>query len=138
MMRTTVRYSAVAAIMPAWLMSVAILISVADFNVAQAQTNKTKNREAAVACGKELAKQCSGVTVRANNMLECLQKDQEKLSKRCVALAHNIVRRCDRDAVQRCPEVVAGSGNILGCLTTARRSVSSRCDAALDAVFLRQ
>ena len=40
MMQTTVRYSAVAAIMPAWLMSVAILISVADFNVAQAQTNK--------------------------------------------------------------------------------------------------
>ena len=137
MIQTTVRYRAVAAIMPAWLMSVAILISVADFNVAQAQTNK-KNRAAAVACGKELAKQCSGVPVRANNMLECVQKDQEKLSKRCVALAHNIVRRCDRDAVQRCPEVVAGSGNILGCLTTARRSVSSRCNAALDAVFLRQ
>jgi hypothetical protein len=138
MMQTTVRYGAVAAILPAWLMSVAILISVADFNVAQAQTDKTKNRAAAVACGKELAKQCGGVPVRANNMLECLQKDQEKLSKRCVALANNIVRRCDRDAAQRCPEVVAGSGNILGCLTTARRSVSSRCNAALDAVFLRQ
>ena len=137
MIQTTVCYRAVAAsIMPAWLMSVAILISVADFNVAQAQTNK--NRAAAVACGKELAKQCSGVPVRANNMLECVQKDQEKLSNRCAALAHNIVRRCDRDAVQRCPEVVAGSGNILGCLTTARRSVSSRCNAALDAVFLRQ
>jgi hypothetical protein len=136
MIQTTVRYRAVAAIMPAWLMSFAILISVADFNVAQAQTSK--NRAAAVACGKELAKQCSGVPVRANNMLECVQKDPEKLSKQCAALAHNIVRRCDRDAVQRCPEVVAGSGNILGCLTTARRSVSSRCNAALDAVFLRQ
>lgn len=138
MMRTTVRYSAVAAMMPAWLMSVAILISVADFNVAQAQNNPKKSRAVAVACGKELSKQCSGAPVRANNMLECLQKDQEKLSKGCVALAHNIVRRCDRDAAQRCPEVVAGSGNILGCLTTARRSVSSRCNAALDAVFLRQ
>ena len=40
MIQITVPYRAVAAIMPAWLMSVAILISVADFNVAQAQTNK--------------------------------------------------------------------------------------------------
>jgi hypothetical protein len=119
-------------------MSVAILISAVDINVAQAQNNPKRNRAEAVACGKELAKQCGGVPVRANNMLECLQKDQEKLSKRCVTLANNIVRRCDRDAAQRCPEVVAGSGNILGCLTTARRSVSSRCNAALDAVFLRQ
>jgi hypothetical protein len=28
----------------------------------------------AVACGKELQQQCSRVPVRANNMLECLEK----------------------------------------------------------------
>jgi hypothetical protein len=97
-----------------------------------------KNRTAvAVACGKELQKRCSSVPVRANNMLECLQKDQEGLSARCAALANNVVRMCDRDAVQRCEGVVAGQGNILGCLTTARQSVSAQCNAALDAVFLR-
>jgi len=129
-MQRTVRFSAVAAI--TGLLSVAILVS-AHFNVAQAQ-----NRAAARACGKDLIKQCSGVPVQANNMLECLQKGQEKLSTRCAALAHNVVRRCDRDAAQHCQAVVAGQGNILGCLTTARRLVSARCNAALDAAFLRQ
>ena len=130
-MQRTVRFSAIAAI--AWLLPVAILISAAHFSVAQAQS-----RAVARACGKELIKQCSGVPVQVNNMLECLQKGQEKLSTRCAALAHNVVRRCDRDAAQYCQAVVAGQGNILGCLTTARRLVSARCNAALDAAFLRR
>jgi hypothetical protein len=128
----TARYSAIAAIIPAWLLSVAILIS-----AAQAQDNPRKTRTA-VACGKELQKQCTGVPVLANNMLECLKKNHEKLSPRCVARANNVVRMCDRDAAQLCQNVVAGQGNILGCLTTAKRSVSRRCNAALDAAFLRQ
>ena len=130
MMQRTVRYSAIAAIIP--LLSVAILIS-----AAQAQDNPRKTRTA-LACGKELKKQCSGVPVQANNMLECLQKNREKLSARCVARANNVVRSCERDAAQHCQAVVAGQGNILGCLTTAKRLVSRRCNAALDAAFLRQ
>jgi hypothetical protein len=133
MMRKTsrYRYSAIAMIIPAWLISVAILISAAHYNVAQA-----KNKAAiAAACGKELQRQCSGVPVQANNMLECLQKAQ--VSTRCAALAHHVVRMCDRDAVQFCQSVVGGQGNILGCLTTSRGVVSARCNAALDAVFLR-
>ena len=130
MTQRTVRLSAIVAI--TWLLSVAILISAAHFNVAQAQ-----NRAVARACGKELIKQCSGVPVQANNMLECLQKSQDKLSTRCAALAHNVVRRCDRDAAQHCQAVVAGQGNVLGCLTTARGAVSGRCNAALSAAFLR-
>src|SRR5262249_29139787 len=136
MMQRTARFSAIAAI--TWLLSVAILISAAHFNVAQAKNNPKKGRAAALVCGKEVIKQCSGVPVRANNMLECLQKSQEKLSARCVALAKNVVRRCDRDAAQHCQAVAAGQGNILGCLTTAKRLVSSRCNAALDAAFLSQ
>ena len=132
MMQLTVRCRAIAKIVPAWSLSIAILISAAHFNVAQA-----KSRGAAVACGKELIKLCANVPVSANNMLECLQKDQERLSKRCVALANNVVRMCDRDAAQLCAGVVASSGKILGCLTTARRSVSSRCNAALDAAYVR-
>ena len=77
MMQGAVRYSAIAAIIPAYLISV--LIS-AD-NAAQA-----KSRTVAVACGKELQQQCSRVPVAANNMLECLQKSQ--VSRRCAALAH--------------------------------------------------
>ena len=130
-MQRTVRYSAIAGMIPACLLSVAMLISAVHYNIAQA-----KSRTAVSACGKELQKQCTGVPVLANNMLECLQK--AKLSRRCAALAHNIVRMCDRDAVQRCQGVVAGQGNILGCLTTAQGSVSPQCNAALNAAYLRQ
>ena len=125
-----VRCSAIAAIIPVCLLSVAMLISAVHYDVAQA-----KSRSAGVTCGNELKKQCTGVEVKANNMLECLQK--AKLSARCAALAHNIVRMCDRDAVQRCQGVVAGQGNILGCLTTAQGSVSPQCNAALNAAYLR-
>ena len=131
-MQKTARYSAIASIIPVWLLSVAILTS-----AAQAQDN-LRNTRTAVACGQELKRQCGGVPVQANNMLECLQKNQEKLSGRCAARANNVVRSCDRDAAQLCQNVVAGQGNILGCLTAAKRSVSRRCNAALDAAFLRQ
>jgi len=131
MMQRTGRYSAIAAIIPACLLSVAMLISAVHYDVAQARSRAA----VAAACGKELQKQCTGVQVLANNMLECLQK--AKLSPRCAALAHNIVRMCDRDAVQRCQGVVAGQGNILGCLTTAQGSVSPQCNAALNAAYLR-
>jgi hypothetical protein len=130
MMQRNVRYSAIAAI--TWLLSVAILISAAQFDVAQAKKGR------AASCGKELQKHCGGTPVLANNMLECLQKNQEKLPPRCVALANNVVRSCDRDAVQHCQAVAAGQGNILGCLRTARRVVSSQCHAALDAAFPRR
>jgi|SRR5262245_30631257 hypothetical protein len=134
MMQRTLRFSVIAAI--TWLLSVAVLTSATHFNVAQAQSKK--DRAAALACGQEMKKRCAGVPVLANNMLECLQKEQAILPRRCAALAHNIVRRCDREAMRLCQAVVAGQGNILGCLTTARRSVSPRCNAALDAAFLRQ
>jgi hypothetical protein len=134
MMQRNVRYSALAAIIPAWLLSVAILISAAQFNVAQAQIS----RAAALACGKELQKQCGGVPVLANNMNECLKKSQGKLSARCVAFANYVVGSCERDAVQYCQAVAAGQSNILGCLRTAKRIVSPQCHAALDAAFLRQ
>ena len=137
MMQRTLRYIAIAATIPVWLVSAAILISAVHFNVAQAQDNKKNTRATALACGKELKNQCNGVPVAANNMLECLQKSEKTLSARCTALANNVVRRCERDAAQRCQGVVAGKGNILDCLTTAKRSVSSRCNAAIDAAFLR-
>ena len=130
-MQKSVRYNAVAAIIPASLLSVVFLISVLHYNVAQAKSRTAT----AAACGKELQQQCSRVPVAANNMLECLQKAQ--VSSRCAALAHRVVRMCDRDAVQLCQGVLAGQGNVLGCLTTAKGSVSPRCNAALNAAFIR-
>ena len=133
-------------IIQAWLLSVAILISGAHYNVAQAQDNPKQHRTALCACGKEIKKQCSGGAVAgvqlasraASSVLECFQKSQEKLPSRCAALANNVVRTCDADAARLCQGVVAGSqGNIVGCLTMAKNRVSSQCNAALDAAFLR-
>jgi len=122
-MQRMVRYSAIAAIIPACLL-------VSAGNGAQA-----KSRTGAVACGKELQQQCSRMPVAANNMLECLQK--AKVTPRCQALAHHIVRVCERDAVQLCEGMLAGQGNVLGCLTTAKGRVSPQCNAALNAAYIR-
>ena len=57
-MRQRTCYSAIAAIIPVWLLSVAVLISGVHYNIAQAKSRHA----AAVACGQELKKQCSGVS----------------------------------------------------------------------------
>jgi len=121
-MQRTVRYRAIAKIIPVCLLSVAMLISAGD--VAQAKSR--------TACGKELQSQCIGTPSLASNMLACLAK--ARVSARCHAVAQNVVRSCERDAVQFCQAVVAGQGNILGCLTAARGVVSAPCNAALDAL----
>jgi hypothetical protein len=140
-------------IVPVLLLSVSILISGAYYDVAQAQDNPKKHGSAiALACGKEIKKQCSGSRVDpglmgadrtaapvVNSVLGCFQKSQENLSARCAALAMNVVHMCDSDAARLCSGVVAGpQGNIVGCLTMAKHMVSSQCNAALDAAFLRQ
>src|SRR5262245_14915893 len=128
MMQKIIHCGAVAA------MTCLLFVSAAHFNDAQAQNSSKKGR---AACGAELKKQCSGVVVFGNNALECLKRDQQKLSPRCAKLANNVVRSCDRDAAQLCQGVFMGQGKGLECLTTAKRSVSARCNAALDAAFLR-
>jgi hypothetical protein len=129
-MQKTVHYSAIAAI--TCFLSVAALISAAQFDVAQA-----KKGRAASSCGRELQKICGGVPVLQNNMNECLKKSQGKLSARCVAFAKYVVGSCERDALQHCQAVSAGGSNILGCLRTGSRMVSPQCHAALDAAFPR-
>ena len=104
-------------IISVWLISVAILISGAQYNVAQAQGNPKKHGTAvALACDKEIKKQCSGSRVDpglmgadrtaaspvVNSVLGCFQKSQEKLSARCAALAMNVVHMCDSDAARLC------------------------------------
>jgi hypothetical protein len=72
-------------IIQVWLLSVAILISGAHYNGAQAQDNPKQHRMA-VACGKELRKQCGGGAVAGvqlglgtSSVLACFQKIQKTL-----------------------------------------------------------
>src|ERR1700761_9765844 len=104
-------------IIPTWIRFAVIIASASQINVAQALGAQRSTRaESALVCGKELKTRCSGVPVLANNMLECLHKEQSQLSKRCAALGNRVVHMCERDAAQLCQGVVAGSGNIFGCL----------------------
>jgi Cysteine rich repeat len=130
-MPRTVRLGAIAGITS--FLSVAILVSFANFNLAQAQ----KSRAAALACGKQLQKQCGGVPVLANNLRECRKKSEGKISSRCIEFANYVVASCERDALQHCQAVAAGQGNILTCLRTSQRMVSPQCHAALDTAFVR-
>ena len=66
----------------------AFLISAVHLNVAQAQT-----RTVAVACGKQLQKQCGGMPVLANNLRECLQKSQGKILCAVVRQTHCSIAR---------------------------------------------
>jgi len=116
---------------------VAALISAAHFDVAHAQTSPKRDR-AAMSCGRQLTKLCSGMAVAPGGpLLTCLRAAETKLSKRCGDLAKNVERECDRDANQYCPNIVAGAGNIIDCLR-ATRVVSPQCNEALDAVFARR
>ena len=111
-MRKSACYSTMITIIPGWFLSVIILISAVHYDVAQAKSRTAT----AVACGKELQQQCSGVPVQGNNMLGCLQK--AKVSRRCAAAAHHIVRVCDRDAVQYC-QVAHRCGSASGLKSSA-------------------
>jgi hypothetical protein len=121
--------------------SAVMFISDARFNVAEAQ----KARAEDLACGQELQKRCSGKAVPVptdpwykTDILSCLAQEKDKLSKKCVARAANVLKSCGADANRLCKGNVAGQGNLLACLTTARGVVSARCNAALDAAYLRQ
>jgi hypothetical protein len=99
MVQRTVRYGVIMA-------TIVILISFLHYNDAQAKTRTAGG----LACGQQLKQQCAGVPVQANNMLECLQKSQEKLHPRCVALANNVVRSCEQRRSATLPSCRRGSG----------------------------
>ena len=56
----------------AWLLSVAILILGAHYNVAHAAQDNPKKTRTAVACGKEIKKQCSGVPRKTFGKMRCI------------------------------------------------------------------
>ena len=102
---------------------------------ASAATNR-----AALACGKQIIKQCSGKPVggSSHELLACAKGSTKTFSKSCAALADNLVRTCELDALRLCQGLVAGSGNIITCLTAAKNSASAQCNAAIDAASLRR
>ena len=117
----------------------AVLVTVTTYSGGLLLTTFPASAATNSACGKQIIKQCSGKPVggSSHELLACAKGSTKTFSKRCAALADNLVRMCELDALRLCQGLVAGSGNIITCLTVAKNSVSSQCNAAIDAVALR-
>lgn len=81
MMQPTVCRSPIAAIVPAWLLSVAIVISAAAFNVAQAQSGPKRDRAIALACGKELKNSAAVCQCRQTTCSSAFKGDKRNFPK---------------------------------------------------------
>ena len=97
-------------------------------------------------CGKDIETYCKSAHLANNEIGQCLEKNQAKVSAQCntdrVKVAALLEARfaaqaaapkiCARDAAQKCKGVKAGSGYILRCLLKAQRTVSDKCNEAID------
>ncbi len=97
-------------------------------------------------CGKDIETYCKSAHLANNEIGQCLEKNQAKVSAQCntdrVKVAALLEARfaaqaaapkiCARDAAQKCQGVKAGSGHVLRCLLKAQRTVSDKCNEAID------
>jgi len=97
-------------------------------------------------CGKDIESYCKSATLANNEIMQCLDKNQAKVSQKCNADRVTVVsliqarlaaqaaapKICERDAAQYCKGVKPGAGHILRCLLKAQPSVSEKCNTAID------
>lgn len=100
----------------------------------------------AASCGKDIESHCKSATLANNEIMQCLEQNQAKVSQKCNADRVTVValiqerlaaqaaapKLCERDAAQYCKGVKAGAGHILRCLLKAQPSVSEKCNTAID------
>ncbi|MCK7615292.1 hypothetical protein [Roseibium sediminicola] len=100
----------------------------------------------AASCGKDIESHCKSATLANNEIMQCLEKNQAKVSQKCNADRVTVValiqerlaaqaaapKICERDAAQYCKGVKPGAGHILRCLLKAQPSVSQKCNTAID------
>jgi len=100
----------------------------------------------AASCGKDIESHCQSATLANNEIMQCLEQNQAKVSQKCNADRVTVValiqerlaaqaaapKLCERDAAQYCKGVKPGAGHILRCLLKAQPSVSEKCNTAID------
>jgi hypothetical protein len=90
------------------------------------------------ACTGDVREFCGDVKLGSGRALECLQKNEPKLSAACRAqrsdaaarfrrIAEEFATACGRDAKRLCSEVKPGGGRILACLTRQQDDLTSSC-----------
>ena len=97
-------------------------------------------------CGKDIQTYCKKANLGDNEITNCLDKNQAKVSDKCnvdrltvatllearFAAQAAVSKICARDAAQKCQGVKAGNGYILRCLLKAQPTVSAKCNEAID------
>ncbi|MTI44333.1 hypothetical protein E1178_12020 [Roseibium hamelinense] len=99
-----------------------------------------------VSCGKDIEAHCKNANLGNNEIGQCLEQNQSKISAQCNADRVRVTaliqerlaaqaaapKLCDRDAQQYCKLVKPGAGHVLRCLLKAQPSVSNKCNEAID------
>lgn len=97
-------------------------------------------------CGADIGKYCKKENLGNNEIGQCLDRNQSKISAQCnadratvaallearFAAQAAVPKICDRDAQQYCKLVKKGAGHVLRCLLKAQPSVSDKCNTAID------
>ncbi|WP_208980135.1 cysteine rich repeat-containing protein [Roseibium suaedae] len=97
-------------------------------------------------CGNDIGKYCKKENLGNNEITQCLQANESKLSQQCradkdrvgvllqerFAAQAAVGKTCDRDIQQFCKLVKPGNGYVLRCILKAKPSVSNACNQAID------
>lgn len=125
----------------------AILIaSIAVAGIGRADTMSYADAVTTLAkdCASDIKKVCKGLNLGNNQIQNCLQKNEAKVSPTCTstltAVTASIQQRqaaqtgffkiCEHDAAQYCGGM-KGEGNILACLLKTKRIDNAKCNQAI-------
>jgi hypothetical protein len=95
-------------------------------------------------CGTDIKKVCKGLNLGNNQIQDCLQKNEGKVSPTCTSTLGQVTasiqqrqaaqtgffKICAHDAAQYCGGV-KGEGNILACLLKSKRVDNGKCNQAI-------
>jgi len=99
----------------------------------------------AVSCGADIGKYCKNEALGGGRIRQCLQRNQGKVSARCMGSVNtltallekravaraSVMRVCDLDIKRRCSGVQAGDGNLMECFYKTKDNISPACQQAV-------
>lgn len=97
------------------------------------------------ACGKDVERTCKGVSIGEARMLNCMKKNESKISDTCKTTLDATIQSlelraaaqeaafplCEKDITRFCKEYDPGNGRILRCLLSNEKQVSAGCNQAI-------
>ncbi len=123
-----------------------VIASLSVAGIGRAETMSYADAITALAkdCGSDIKKVCKGLNLGNNQIQDCLQKNQGKVSPTCTSTLEQVTVSiqqrqaaqtrffmiCAHDAAQYCGGM-KGEGNILACLLKSKRVDNGKCNQAI-------